>query len=262
MGRFPMGKIRITICIALVCQLIGISVSAQEALTIGDKDFRTLKTRIETHYFSYDENVVRSLLNQALHLIERYPAAWHPRYYAGLINIQMGNICRASDRKKAYRHYRQALAHMQFAHGRSPAAETTIVLADVFGKLASLRTIKMFYYGYQSKRYLMDAFRMDEQSPKNHLLAGIETMWTPAIFGGSKKRSREFLEKALLLETAWRETDGLVVRWATRPEILAHLAQLEILCERPDQAQSYITRALRCVPDYGFVLRDVIPQLK
>ncbi|MFZ5569850.1 MAG: hypothetical protein ACOZF0_05575 [Thermodesulfobacteriota bacterium] len=249
------------ICIVLLIPLIGISAHAQEARSIADSDFFELKTRIEANYFSYDEEVIRSLLNQALEQIKQYPADWHPRYYAGLINIQLGNIARAHDIEAAHRHYLKALAHLQAAHEWSPIAENTVVLADVYGKLASLKTLKMLYYGSKSKSYLMDAFKMSEHSPKNYLLAGIESMWTPMIFGGSKKRAREFLSKALELEPAWRETDPLIVRWATPPEILAHQAQLEILCEAPAQAKRYITKALSHIPDYGFVLRDVIPQL-
>ena len=72
---------------------------------------------------------------------------------------------------------------------------------------------------------------------KQVLIAGIETMWTPAFFGGSKKRARKFLNQALALTREWQESDPLVVTWATTPEILAHLAQLEILCGAPDRAR-------------------------
>ena len=241
--------------------MIGISVYAQESPPVADHDFFKLKTQIEAHYFSYDEDVVRSLLNQALAHIQKYPVAWYPHYYAGLIKMQLGNIVRAHDREVAYQHYRDALKHMQVAHKRSPNAENAIVLANVYGKLASLRTFKMLYYGSKSRSFMIDAFQESARNPKNYLLAGIEIMWTPAIFGGSKKRAREFLNKALTLEPTWYETDRLIVRWATPPEIFAHLAQLEILCEAPIQAQLYATKALRHIPDYGFVMRDVIPQL-
>lgn len=250
------------ICIVSFCHVTGIPVHGQESPTIADYDFIKLKTQIEAHYFSYNQEMVRYLLNLALDQIEKHPAAWYPRYYAGLLNIQMGNILRAHDKEKAYHHYMESLKHMKVAHQRSPIAENTIVLADVYGKLASLRTLKMFYFGFKSKSYLIEAFRMNRRSPKNYLLAGIEIMWTPMIFGGSKKKARDFLNNALMLEPTWRETDRLIVRWATPPEIYAHLAQLEILCEAPAQAQQYITKALRHVPDYGFVMRDLIPQLK
>ena len=249
------------ICIFLFCHIIGISEYTQASPPVADHVFFKLKTQIETYQFSYNEDVVRSLLNQALDQIGKYPNRWYPRYYSGLINIQLGNIFRADDRKLAYRYYKEALKHVQIAHKQSPNSENTIVLANVYGKLASLKTFKMLYYGSKSKSYLMDAFQMNERNPKSYLLAGIEIMWTPMIFGGSKKRAREFLNNALVLESTWQETDRFIVRWATPAEIFAHLAQLEILCETLTQARHYAAKALHLIPDYGFVRRDVIPQI-
>jgi hypothetical protein len=220
-----------------------------------------LKTQIEENYFSHDEVSARRLLARSRDLAHRHPAAWHPHYYAALLNVQLGNIVRHADKALAYGHYADALGHIQVAHERSPTAESTVVLADVYGKLASLKTFKMLYFGSRSKSFLIDAFRMGERSPKPHLIAGIETMWTPSVFGGGKKRARGFLEDALTKAQDWCEPDRLVVRWATRAEILAHLAQLEILSKRPSQARSYAAQALALVPDYGFVLRDILPQL-
>jgi tetratricopeptide (TPR) repeat protein len=224
--------------------------------------FLNLKTRIEAHYFSHAERAVQALRQQAETLSGRYPEAWYPRHYAALVYIQLGNIARAGNRQLAYRYYQRAREHAHAAHERAPNAENTLVLADVYGKLASLKTFKMLYYGSRSKTYLKAAFNLNPRSPKNHLIAGIEIMWTPGFFGGSKKRARAFLDKALVLASSWRETDPLIVRWATRPEIFAHLAQLEILCDDPVRARGYVSRALELRPDYDFVHRDIIPQLR
>ena len=220
-----------------------------------------MKAQIEALYFSYDAQAKQTLLMEAAALVEHHPDAWHPDYYTALIHIQLGNIARADDHKTAYRYYREALRHIHAAHVRSPNAENTLVLADVYGKLASLKTIKVLYYGSRSKTFLKRAFRLSPHSPKNHLIAGIEIMWTPMIFGGSKKQAREFLNKALVLENTWQEKDPLTVQWATRPEIFAHLAQLELLCDAPEQGRQYIEQALHLVPDFGFVHRDILPQL-
>lgn len=246
----------------LLFHLIGMTATAEIQKASVCPECVALKTRIEAAYFSHDEASVHQLLVQSRDLIDQHPRAWYPHYYAGLINIQLGNIERHDNKNMAYQHYTDALAHMLVVQERWPSAESTIVLADVYGKLASLKTFKMLYYGNLSKNRLMDAFRMgDERSPKPYLIAGIESMWTPVIFGGGTKRARQFLEKALAATLDWQEQDQLIVRWATRAEILAHLAQLEILCKRPSEAKHYATQALSLVPDYGFVLRDVLPQI-
>jgi hypothetical protein len=230
-------------------------------LSEADKDFFQLKQQIERHYFAYDEDAHQALLYRAHALTERHPDAWHPRYYAALINIQLGNIVRADNKDDAYRYYLQGLGNARSAHDISSNPETTIVLAAAYGKLASLRTLKMFYFGAKSKSTMINALRMDKRSPKSHLIIGVHTMWTPAVFGGSNDTARQFLTKALSLGSDWREPDRFVVRWATEPEILAHLAQLEIFCGDTERARDYVNEALAQVSDYGFVRRDILPQL-
>ena len=139
--------------------LLVLTVAAQMPASMACPECYELKTQIEANYFSHDEASVRCLLARSRDLIDRHPAAWHPHYYAGLICIQLGNIARHDDKAMAYRHFTDALAHMIVAHERSPTAECAIVLADVYGKLASLKTFKMLYYGSRSKSYLIDAFR-------------------------------------------------------------------------------------------------------
>jgi tetratricopeptide (TPR) repeat protein len=241
--------------------LLVLTVNAQSPTSVACAGCYELKKQIEQNYFSHDEVLVRYLLKQSRDLIDQHPADWHPYYYAGMINVQLGNIIRHRNKEMAYQHYADALGHIQIVHERSPSAESTTVLADVYGKLASLKTLKMLYYGSLSKSNLIDAFRMVENSPKACLVAGIEMMWTPIIFGGDTERARRYLEKALAAAPDWREPDRLIVHWATQAEILAHMAQLEILCKRPSQARHYAAQALSIVPDYGFVLRDVLPQL-
>ena len=243
------------------CLQVDLPARAQASQPAGKPAFQQIKALIETLYFSYNAHAKHPLLERTAALIGQHPGAWQPRYYAALVNLHLGNIARADDSKIAYRYYRAALQHIHAAHAQVPNAENTLVLADVYGKLASLKTIKALYYGSRSKTFLKQAFRLSPRSPKNHLIAGIEIMWTPVIFGGSKKRAREFLNKALLLEATWREKDPLIVPWASRPEIFAHLAQLEILCDAPDRARQYIDQALHLVPDYAFVHRDILPQM-
>lgn len=256
-----MTRLLITITVFFSLHLLVLTAAAQMPTSVPCSECYKLKIQIEENYFSYDEASIRRLLDQSRDLVDQHPTHWHPHYYAGLINVQLGNIVRYYDKNMAYRHYTDALAHIQVAHERSPTNESSAVLADVYGKLASLKTFKMLFFGSRSKSHLIDAFRMGENSPKACLVAGIEMMWTPTILGGGTKRARRFLEKALTAASDWRETDRLIVQWATQAEILAHLAQLEILCKNPSQARYYATQALSLVPDYGFVLRDVLPQL-
>jgi tetratricopeptide (TPR) repeat protein len=223
--------------------------------------FLQLKRAIEQHYYSYDPEWIEPYLARARVLAEMAPAQWYPHYYAGILYIQRGNIIRADDREGAYRAYRQAREHLEAAHRLSPSAETLLWMSAVYGKLASMRTLRMIFYGARSKAFMEEAYALAQDNPKFYMLAGVHMMHTPKLFGGGQARARTFLQRALDLTPNWRETDALVVRWALRPEIWAHLAQAAVFAGDASEARRYFEKALRAQPGFGFVIRDVGPQL-
>lgn len=224
--------------------------------------FLQLKQAIEDQYYSYDRDGLQPLVLRARALIDQAPAVWYPHYYAGVLSILWGNITRAGDRDDAYRSYRQAQAFLAKAHAMAPSAETLLWMSAVYGKLASMRTLKMFYYGARSKAFMEEAHALSRGNPKFFMLAGAHMMHTPKLFGGGIERARDFLQRALGYADGWRDTDPLVVRWARPPEIWAHLAQAAVFAGQAPEARRYLGRALDVQPDYGFVIRDIRPQLE
>src|SRR3990172_6627561 len=103
---------------------------------------------------------------------------------------------------------------------------------------------------------------MDSANVNVYLIAATHLMHTPESFGGDKKWAEELLNKALKMIYKQINKDDNSVEWASEKEIYAYLAQLEILRENKDKAKLYIDKALALCPDYGFVLYDLIPQLK
>ena len=114
---------------ALIPELVG----ATEPASLSYQELVAVKNQIEDHWFSYDKTATQNLLDQVLKQIEKDPVDWHPHYYAGLVNIKLGNIWRADDKDAAYTNYTAALAHLQIAYDRFPGVENTIVLADAYG---------------------------------------------------------------------------------------------------------------------------------
>jgi tetratricopeptide (TPR) repeat protein len=223
--------------------------------------FLQLKQAIEQHYYSYDPAWIGPYLTRARVLTEMVPAQWYAHYFAGILCILQGNIIRAHDREAAYQAYRQAREHLEAAHRLSPGAETLLWMSAVYGKLASMRTLKMIYYGARSKAFMEEAYALAQDNPKFYMLAGVHMMHTPKLFGGGHQRARTFLRRALDLAPNWQETDALVVRWALRPEIWAYLAQAAVFAGDASEARQYFEKALRAQPGFGFVIRDVGPQL-
>jgi tetratricopeptide (TPR) repeat protein len=235
--------------------------AAQERSIPQAAVFLQLKLAIEQHYYSYDPEWIGPYLSRALALIEAGREHRYAHYYAGILYILRGNIIRADDREAAYQAYRQARQHLEAAHQLSSSAENMLWMSAVYGKLASMRTLKMIYYGARSKALMEEAHALARNNPKFYMLAGAHMMHTPKLFGGGHVRARAFLLRALDLARDWQETDALVVRWALRPEIWAHLAQAAVFAGEASEARHYLEKALRAQPDFGYVIRDIRPQL-
>lgn len=223
--------------------------------------FFNLKTDIEANYFSYDQNIHLSLLKTANQLVEEFPTSWYPIYYSGIEYLLLGNIIRAYDKGAAFKCYTDALKRFETIMTMHPSDEIQTLISFTYGKLASLQTYKMIYFGFKSKSHMIEAFEKYPDNPKRYLVAAIHLMYTPKIFGGSKGKSKKLLNQALALNKEWLQPDTLLIRWATDTEIKAHLAQLEILTDNHSKACSVVQEVLRAEPDYGFIKRDIIPQL-
>ena len=220
-----------------------------------------LKADIEANYFSYDQDTHLALLQTANQLAKDYPSSWYPMYYSAIEYLLLGNIIRAYDKEAALTYYTDALHRFETILRRHPSDEIQTLISFTYGKLASLQTYKMIYYGLKSKSHMIEAFEKYPENPKRYLVAAIHLMYAPKLFGGSKGRSKKFLDQALALNKKWLQPDYLLVRWATDTEIKAHLAQLEILTDNHVKAFSVVLEVLRTEPDYGFIKRDIIPQL-
>nr|MBL0712738.1 hypothetical protein [Desulfobacterales bacterium] len=153
---------------------------AQERTIPQSSAFLQLKQAIERQYYTYDRDRILPLLNRAQALIRQDGANWYPYYYAGILHVQLGNIARADDKAAAHRYYTLAREHLEVAHRKSTSAETTLWMSAVYGKLASLRTFKMIYYGARSKAFMEDAYAMSRGNPKFFMRAGVHVMHTPA----------------------------------------------------------------------------------
>jgi hypothetical protein len=220
-----------------------------------------LRRAIEANYLRYDAARTAALLQRAQGLTAEFPDSPYPPYYQAVLQTQLGNILRATDKSAALEFYREALASIESAHRLSPSTETTLWLSAVYGKLASLRNWQMLYYGAQSRSYMIEGFHQARDNPKFYLLAAVHLMHTPRIFGGDLDQAGDFLQRAKSLNADWRDSDPALVRWAAPPEVEAYQAQLEIFRGNPDRARIFIAQALDQAPDYGFVLRDLLPQL-
>ncbi len=243
----------------LIFFVLSFSISEAES---NDTEIRKLREKINEQYFSFDTNEWKQLLKTATILKKSNPSDWRISYYSGVICHQLGKILYLPDADQAYDYFDKSIDYLLEAKKKNYTAEIAALLSSAYGKKSSLSPLKAIYFGLKAKDYIYEANELERTNPKVLLIAAIHLMHTPESFGGDKKWAEELLNRALKLNYRQKKVDDVMVNWATEPEIYAYLGQLEILKENFPKAKLYIDKALKLIPDYGFILYDLIPQME
>jgi tetratricopeptide (TPR) repeat protein len=221
-----------------------------------------IRDELNSNYYSFDIRKLKDLLTQSEALSKSSSAEWYSFYYSGLLCYQLGKIYYLIDKETAFNYFDKSVDWFKQAKSLSNSTEIIILLSASYGKLSSLSTLSAIYYGIKSKSYIEDAYKIEPDNPKLLLVGATHLMHTPETFGGSKVKARQFLMKALALNKSRKEKDSMLVKWAEDAEIYAYLGQLEILLKNKSKALYFMDKALKLVPDYGFVKKDLNIQLE
>lgn len=243
--------------IIFIIILVGFNVSYSQKNEILE-----LKKQIDIAYYTFDTNKLYSLLNKSNSLKKKNPGDWEYDYYSGIICIQIGKILYLPKPDEAYNYFNRGLDYLFKVKKVHYDEEIAALISAAYGKMSSLSTLKAIYFGFKAKDYIYSAAELDSNNSKVLLIASIHLMHTPESFGGDKDWAEELLKRALRLLYKERKENPVSIAWAEDAEIYAYLAQLEILRKNKSKAKLYIDKALKLVPKYGFVLKDLIPQLE
>lgn len=227
-----------------------------------EDDLIAVKQQIDTAYYSFDNKLLENILAKTKLLKRQYTMSWLPDYYSGILCLQIGKILYVPNSDLANTYFEQALNYFEQASEKDTSAELLALISSTYGKLSSLSTLSAIYYGIKAKTKIIEADNLDKENSKVLLIAATHLMHTPKMFGGDKDWAEKLLKKALKIKTKHKANDKYLIDWAGKSEIYAYLAQLEILREHKTKAKEYINKALKLIPNYGFVKYDLARQMK
>jgi hypothetical protein len=232
-------------------------------LKAEENEFQEIKKKVDKLYYSFDSKKLINTLNQIQMMKRKNPNKWQYDYYSAVLCNQIGKILYLPKPDDAYNYFDRSLDYLFKVKKVHNDEEILALISATYGKMSSLSTIKAIYYGLKAKDYIYTAAKIDSNNSKVLLVASIHLMHTPESFGGDKEWAEELLKRALkLLYKENQKENDISIEWAKDAEIYAYLAQLEILKKNKIKAELYIDKALKLIPDYGFVLKDLIPQLE
>lgn len=223
----------------------------------NNDELLSVKNMIEKNYYTFNDGKLENILEQC----NQIPVDnWQKHYYQGFLHLMIGKIIYNKDEDRAFDHFDKSVEHFEDAFQKNKNAEIAALLSAAYGKKSSLSGINAIFLGIKAKNSIVDAHKIDDNNSKVYLVAATHLMHLPEIYGGDKNQAEEMLFKAIKLNEN-RIKNKWFIDWAENAEIYAYIAQLQVLKKNYSKAEKYIKKALKIVPNYGFIEHDLKKQM-
>ena len=186
--------------------------------------------------------------------------AWG-HYYIALADYRIAGLLEGES-KDPSEHLNAAVEHLKKATEIDPqAAEAYSLLSSVYGWQIGLSPMKTMLLGPKSGKAIQKAKQLAPDNPRVVLSAAISDFNTPKMFGGSKEKGLQGLQRAAELFAQEEPTDPIQPVWGHREAYawlgIAYQNQGEL-----ESARAAFEKALEIDPDFGWVKYWLLPELE
>ena len=186
--------------------------------------------------------------------------AWG-HYYIALADYRIAGLLEGES-KDPSEHLDAAVEHLKKATEIDPqAAEAYALLSSVYGWQIGLSPMKSMFLGPKSGKAIQKAKQLAPDNPRVVLNAAISDFNTPEMFGGSKEKSLQGLQRAAELFAQEEPTDPIQPVWGHR-EAYAWLGIAYQNRGELESARAAFEKALEIDPDFGWVKDWLLPELE
>jgi tetratricopeptide (TPR) repeat protein len=173
---------------------------------------------------------------------------------AGLLSGKAG-----ADKNELPLVLRTAQTKLEQSLAAQPLAETHALLANILGQEIGLDASTGPTLGPRVQQEMTAALNMGASNPRVWLLRGIQSIYTPAEYGGGLTTAESHLNKAVALFVTDRPSPP-TPSWG-RAEAYAWLGQVLQKENRKAEARTAYRQALAIQKDYAWVTYTLLPSL-
>ena len=188
-------------------------------------------------------------------------AAWG-HYYIALADYRIASLLVAGEENKAAtKHLESAVEHLKKATEIDPqAAEAYALMSSAYGLQIGLSPMKSMFLGPRVGKAAQKAKQLAPDNPRVVLSAAISDFNTPEMFGGSKERALQGLQRAVELFAVEEPTGPVQPVWG-HSEAYAWLGIAYQNQGELESARAAFEKALVIDPDFGWVKYELLPKL-
>ena len=246
-----------TLVLLMILSISGYSVSQTE-------NFKQLffegKQLVEQGNIEFKANSIlkgRGILERALFV---KPSDEFTLYYLAYADYSISVMVMSKNKTQAAQYIDEAINYAdKTLRVNSKSAETLALLGTIYGIKISLDNQDMMVYGPKSNQVIAQALALAPDNPRVLLQAGINKMYTPEFYGGSKTEALRLFAKAVSIFDSSSGMDSLKPDWG-RLESLAWLGRC--YAEQKDFAKAVgvYKKALSENPDYAWIKYKLLPE--
>lgn len=217
------------------------------------------KQSVEQGNIKYNMNQIlegRAMAERALQLND---SSEYALYYLAYADYSLATLTMNDNKSKAKDYIDEAIKYAEKAvdlHGNS--AESLALLGTIYGVKITFDWNNAVALGPKSNQVIAEALAIEPGNPRVLLQAGINKMFTPEFFGGSKTEAFKLFVKAADAFNTYKVTDSLKPDWG-KLQSLAWLGRSYEEQKDYAKAVSFYKKALSENPDYAWVKYKLLP---
>ncbi len=181
-------------------------------------------------------------------------------YYLAYSDYRIATASMKKDNDLAARYLDEGIDYAEKIIDKdNKSSEAMALLATMYGIKMSFDQSSSATLGPKSNKLINEALDLSPNNPRIVMQAGINKMYTPEFFGGSKEEALKLFKKAVSIFDTLKQTDPLLPDWG-KVESMAWLGIDYENIGNTKQAVATYKNALAADPDYAWVKYSLLPE--
>lgn len=227
------------------------------------KHLQEAKTQLQHGYDTWDINELQKSLAHFNRLFGMERETWLVHYYIGLNHYRLGTMYMEQDDKdKAGQHWDEAIDHLKVCQNLNESfPESYALTASCMGNKISLAPWKAMILGPKSGVEMEKALKYGPDNPRVWLLKGINTNFSPKVFGGGSEKALKELQKAITLFESDTSVNPIYPNWG-HDQVYAWIGLIQTKAGNLESARTALEKGLILNPQNGWIQYELIPELQ
>ncbi len=222
----------------------------------------TSRDELNLSILSFKEDLIKNSIKKFEQLLPNNEKVWLVNYYIAYGYYKLGIYYFAKENiKKAKESFGEAFLNINNCVSENDSfAEGYIMKANILKIKSAVEQFHSVELDNEVYEYFENAKKLDPDNPRIYYSIGILNYFQPQIYGGDIEVAKENFIKAIELYSTYKPKAKTYPDWGF-DETYAWLGKIASDQGNINLAKKYYNKALDVNPDFGWVKKDLLPNL-